>query len=256
MAATPSIFCDGACSGNGTKRAVGGWAWAYWPGIARGEPTSARAEALATPPIATNQRAELMALLEALRWWAGYAGGGAMVVYTDSMYAINCTSVWGPAWRRKGWTRASGEPLQNLDLIQPLVALWMANGAARGWRLQHVRGHQSGSGPEVWGNNWVDRAAVEAAEGRPTEIFCGGGSRCPIPPSAAAMSPMMLRPVRHSEVSGLLEGGGGDTIDLVTDTVMRREPPAAAVPPTLARMLGPTAKVMQSDIRTWFGGGR
>ena len=236
MAATPSIFCDGACSGNGTKRAIGGWAWAYWPGIARGEPTSARAKPLETPPIATNQRAELMALLEALRWWVGYAGGGSMIVYTDSMYALNCASVWGPAWRRKGWTRSSGEPLQNLDLIQPLVALWMANGTAKGWRLQHVRGHQTGSGPEAWGNNWVDRAAVEAAEGRPTEIFCGGGSRCPIPLSAPALPAGLLRPV---------VAGGADTIDLVSE----REPT------TLSRMMGPTGRVLQADIRTWFGGG-
>jgi hypothetical protein len=70
------------------------------------------------------------------------------------------------------------------------------------------------------------------------------------------MPPMMLRPVAAAEVEGLLAGGaGGDTIDLVSDTVMKREPPAAAIPPTLARMSGPTAKVFQSDIRTWFGGG-
>jgi uncharacterized protein (UPF0261 family) len=65
---------------------------------------------------------------------------------------------------------------------------------------------------------------------------------------------MMLRPVRHEEVAGLLGGGGADTIDLVTDSVMKREP--TVVPPTLARLSGPTAKVFQSDIRTWFGGGR
>lgn len=253
MAATPSIFCDGACSGNGTRRAVGGWAWAYWPGLARGEPTSARAAALATPPAATNQRAELTALLEALRWWVAHAGGGPVTVFTDSMYAINCTSVWGPAWLRKGWTRASGEPLQNLDLIQPLVALWMAHGKTRGWRLQHVRGHQTGSGPEVWGNNWVDRAAVAAGEGVPTEIFCGGASRCPIPPSEPALPPMMLRPVRHEEVSGLLETGS-DTIELVSDTVIRRDT-GSNPSPSLSRMTGPAGRVIQADIRAWFGGG-
>lgn len=159
-----SIFCDGACSGNGTARAVGGWAWAYWPGVAAGEPERFRADRLAAP--ATNQRAELMAILEALRWWREQPGGGGLVtVYTDSMYSINCMTKWGPSWRRKGWKRDSGEPLQNLDIIQPLVELWTAEASKRAWRVVHVRGHQSGCSPEAHGNNWVDRAAVAGAQG-------------------------------------------------------------------------------------------
>lgn len=158
-----SIFCDGACSGNGTARAVAGWAWAYWPGVAIGEPERFRADRLAAP--ATNQRAELMAILEALRWWLSSGGGGLVTVYTDSMYSINCMTKWGPGWRRKGWKRDSGEPLQNLDLIKPLVELWAAEAGRRAWRVVHVRGHQSGSSPEAHGNNWVDRAAVAGAQG-------------------------------------------------------------------------------------------
>ena len=155
-----SIFCDGACSGNGTARAFGGWAWAYWPGQAKGEPTHFGAAKLATDNgnRATNQRAELTALLEALRW--AISNGVKATIYTDSMYSINCTTKWGPGWKRKGWKRESGEPLLNLDLIMPLVELWKPT-----FPLQHVRGHQTGVGPEVHGNNWVDRAAVAAAHG-------------------------------------------------------------------------------------------
>jgi ribonuclease HI len=157
-----SIFCDGACSGNGTRHAKAGWAWAYWPGRATGE---AEHSGSGVPPApATNQRAELTALLESLQWWRGL-DGRAVTVYTDSMYSINCMTTWGPGWKRKGWTRAGGEPLQNLDLIVPLVDLWAAEAASRGWRVQHVRGHQSGSSPEAWGNNYVDRLAVVAAGG-------------------------------------------------------------------------------------------
>lgn len=160
MSTNASIFCDGACSGNGTRHAKAGWAWAYWPGLAHGEPeVHDRGK---TVGASTNQRAELQALLEGLRWWNGL-GGGPVTVYTDSMYTINCTTVWGPGWRRKGWKRDSGEPLQNLDLIQPLVELWSSTAQNQGWRLQHVRGHQSGNGPDVWGNNWVDVSAVLAA---------------------------------------------------------------------------------------------
>jgi len=156
-----SIFCDGACSGNGTARAIGGWAWAYWPGPAKGEPAYSGAARLATDEgKATNQRAELTALLEAIRFVAKRPDLMPVTIYTDSMYAMNCTMKWGPGWKRKGWKRDSGEPLLNLDLIMPLVEIWRPSVP-----LVHVRGHQTGSGPEVHGNNWVDRAAVAAAHG-------------------------------------------------------------------------------------------
>lgn len=159
-----SIFCDGACSGNGRKGAVGGWGWAYWAGPIRGEPTAAAADRLDVPPglPATNQRAELTALLKVLRWLAAATPHVTSIdIYTDSMYTINCTSVWGPAWKKAGWKRKTGEPLQNLDLIVPLVELWRP-----GWRLHHVRGHQTNSSPQAYGNNWVDQAAVAGAEGK------------------------------------------------------------------------------------------
>lgn len=165
-----SLFCDGACSGNGTGKSKGGWAWAWWAGSVTGTPTVARAEPLETPPTATNQRAELTALLEAIRWWSASpadcgSGGGPVTIYTDSMYAMNCCTVWGPAWKRRGWTRSSGEPLQNLDLIIPLVDLWRPE-----WKIVHVRGHQSGSSPLFFGNNWVDKAAVFAGGGESITI--------------------------------------------------------------------------------------
>ena len=84
------------------------------------------------------------------------------------MYAINCASVWGPSWKRKGWKRDAGE-IMNLDLIRPLVEEW----ASCRVPLKHVRGHQS-AGPEAHGNNWVDRAAVAAVTSGPARIAIGG----------------------------------------------------------------------------------
>ena len=183
-----SIFCDGACSGNGTRRAVAGWAWAFWPGAAIGEPMRYAQARLHGDP-ATNQRAELMALLESLRWWREKAGGGPVDVYTDSMYAINCTSKWGPSWKRKGWKRDSGEPLLNLDLIKPLVDIWRPS-----WRLNHVRGHQKGMSVEAWGNNWVDRAAVAGAAGdEKAYVFPPADDIPPIPEEPSA--PAAVRPL-------------------------------------------------------------
>lgn len=238
------IFCDGACSGNGTARAVAGWAWGYWPNTVAGQP--ARHGAGRPPGPATNQRAELTALLEALRSWSS-ANGGPVTVMTDSMYAINCTSKWGPAWARKGWRRDSGEPLQNLDLIKPLVALWRP-----AWRLEHVRGHQTGGGWQAYGNNWVDRAAVVAAGGGTVTL-----------PAIVRLPPITDTPVFDPDE--LCIGGTSTTVDttkfletteaIATANVIEHVPATpSATPKKAVRIPGLKKPVYQTDIATWFGG--
>lgn len=228
-----SIFCDGACSGNGTRNALGGWAWAFWTGAAVGEPDCSDSAKLEVPPIATNQRAELKALLESLRWASSHPEY-SITIYTDSMYAINCTSKWGPGWKRKGWKRDSGEPLQNLDLIKPLVDLWKPC-----WILQHVRGHQTGSGPLVHGNNWVDKAAVVAAHGSPltNKVLKHSVLTLDIPESPRSSSSSTMK---------------GDTIEHVIDSVPRSKsnPPSNPIP--IPKKAAGKADVKQADIRMWF----
>jgi ribonuclease HI len=237
--ARASIFCDGACRGNGTRRAVAGWAWAFWPGVARGEPTASGAARLDAP--ATNQRAELMALMEALRFVrGGGAGGKPVTIYTDSQYAIKCTTVWGPGWKKKGWTRGSGEPLQNLDIIKPLVDLW----AALRVPLVHVRGHQTGSSPEAWGNNWVDRAAVIASGGF-------GEDDCGRPAVSAGIE--LFTAAALEDTADAIEhivGGGGSSRTSVASTPIYSPPPRLA-----GRSLATAGTLKQMDIRNWFGGG-
>jgi ribonuclease HI len=225
MSSVASIYTDGACSGNGTVRAVGGWAWAYWPGPARGEPAAARAAPLTCPPAATNQRAELTALLEGMRWAVSSGlGKSAVEFYSDSQYSINCASKWGPAWKRKGWKRESGEPLQNLDLIQPLVDLWSGGR----WTLNHVRGHRTGSSPEVWGNNWVDQAAVAAGRG---EGRCFGAV---VP--AGELTPTVTADMFYEP----------DVIEHVA--------PSASVSGVTRKLVPVSVATRQTDIRLWFGG--
>ena len=214
-----SIYCDGACSGNGTRSAFGGWAWAYWPGQAAGEPLHYGAQKLLSTPDQkpTNQRAELTALLEALRWLQ--QNGESATIYTDSMYAINCTTKWGPGWKRKGWKRDSGEPLLNLDIIKPLVEIWKPM-----WPLKHVRGHQTGSSPEAHGNNWVDRAAVAAAHGSP-------------------VSKSLFLDIPSSPSLSISPSHSFDKIEHVF---------AAAAAAAAKPQKKPSAPVKQSDIRQWF----
>lgn len=193
---TSVIFCDGACKGNGYKGAVGGWAFAFWPGPkAYGEPQTAGADKLAFGPggeAPTNQRAELKALLESLIFSKPVAG--QVIIHTDSQYAMNCTEKWGPAWKKAGWKRSSGEPLQNLDLIKPLVEEFASLKSRVS--LKHVRGHQTNSSHEAWGNNWVDRAAVAGATGIRLTPGPSPSLPGPSPPPFLPNPPSLLKTAR------------------------------------------------------------
>jgi ribonuclease HI len=201
-----SIFCDGACKGNGQKGAVGGWAYAYWTGKAYGEPVTAGADRLEIGPkgeVPTNQRAELKALLEAVKFALHLdLMGITATIYTDSLYAMNCASKWGPSWKKAGWTRSSGEPLLNLDLVKPLVDLWNSK-----IKLQHVRGHQTNCSPEAAGNNWVDRAAVAGSLGVRLEASTSVSTSLPKGTSLLVSTsvPIPSKPLQSTEMESVLE---------------------------------------------------
>ena len=102
-----TVSTDGSCLRN--PGGAIGWAWANHDGTsASGGHASG-----------TNQIAELMAVLEAVR---SHPGDDALVIQADSLYAIKCSSVWVDGWRRKGWRAAAGGPVQNLALIQSIDA--------------------------------------------------------------------------------------------------------------------------------------
>ena len=65
----------------------------------------------------TNNRMEMSAILWAMSKH-GNCFGAAPVVYTDSAYALNSFTTWLSGWKSRGWTKANGEPVENLDLIK------------------------------------------------------------------------------------------------------------------------------------------
>lgn len=133
------IFTDGACQGN---PGPGGWAWAISPeGVVHGSGGEART---------TNQRMEIMAVLDALR-----SLDGDLTVVSDSTYVVNCfRDRWYERWMKNGWRNSKKEPVANTDLWAPLIALYLKRRPAFRW----VKGH---SGDPM--NDLVDRLAVAAA---------------------------------------------------------------------------------------------
>lgn len=74
-------------------------------------------------PQTTNNRMELMALIEAYKLLPEDA---RTPVLTDSRLCVDTITKWAPGWERKGWTKKSG-PIKNLELIQELLALYRAH---------------------------------------------------------------------------------------------------------------------------------
>ena len=101
------IYTDGACSGNGTEHATGGWAAVVYEDGVLVSATAGREENT------TNNICELKAIL----WAQGYYGHRHPIVYSDSAYAINSLTLWKDGWKANGWKRAKGE-VKNLELIQ------------------------------------------------------------------------------------------------------------------------------------------
>jgi ribonuclease HI len=134
------VFTDGACSGN---PGPGGWAWATAPdGALRDSGGEARS---------TNQRMEIMAVLQALR-----SLDGQLMIVSDSTYVINGCTTWWKKWKANGWKNSQRKPVANVDLWQPLIELCIA----RTPRFKWVKGH---SGDPM--NDLVDELAVAASRG-------------------------------------------------------------------------------------------
>ena len=152
------IFTDGACSGN---PGPGGWA-----AILRHPATRAERELAGGEPNTTNNRMELIAVIEGLR--AVDAGERrAIRVVTDSEYVVKGMTEWIRGWIANGWRRGkpTGPPVKNADLWRTLHELCQANDVS----FEHVRGHAGH--PE---NEACDRMAVAAIKKIRSRSGAGG----------------------------------------------------------------------------------
>jgi iron complex transport system ATP-binding protein len=118
------IYTDGACSGN---PGPGGWGVLLRMG-------NDETEMCGGEPATTNNRMELLAVIEALQ---SLTLPVKACVFTDSQYVQKGISEWIHNWKRRGWKTATKEPVKNEDLWRRLDAL--AVGHTLEWRW--VKGH-------------------------------------------------------------------------------------------------------------------
>ncbi|CAI9407255.1 ribonuclease HI family protein [Aestuariimicrobium sp. T2.26MG-19.2B] len=83
----------------------------------------------------TNNMGELMAVVDLLQQTAGT--DESLLVLCDSQYVINCATTWISGWKRRGWRKADGKPVLNVELLKELDQAL----AGRSVGFEWVKGH-------------------------------------------------------------------------------------------------------------------
>lgn len=152
-----NIYCDGACSPNPGKSGTGMAVYhqdklaGLWYGLydANG----------------TNNTAELNGILMAFKAAIHYLKQNRSVqILSDSKYSIDCITKWAKGWKAKGWKRAGGDEIKNLELIQACFQYYEML-QKEGITITHVRGHA-----DIEGNELSDRMAVYARNQKEKEF--------------------------------------------------------------------------------------
>ena len=130
------IHTDGACKGN---PGPGGWGVLMKYGGAEQELFGG---ALGT----TNNRMELMAVIEAMHALAARPDPCHVTLYLDSEYVRKGITEWIAGWKARGWRTAAKQPVKNAELWKQLDTLVTGTRHRIDWRW--VKGHSGDPGNE------------------------------------------------------------------------------------------------------------
>lgn len=166
------VFTDGSAKGNGKKNAIGGIGVFFGDSDTRNVSMNldkfySKYFPEELPSKATNNKAELCAILEALVVTkSNLDNKEKVVIYSDSMYSINCLTKWWKAWRANEWKNKSKKIISNCIVIKEIVEQYI-----RKYRelivFKHINSHtlfsQDFTPSELFewhGNNAADRLAT------------------------------------------------------------------------------------------------
>ncbi|MFI2563905.1 RNase H family protein [Paenarthrobacter sp. NPDC018779] len=116
-------------------------------------------------PHGTNNMGELMAVLDLFRSTA-HIPHEELRILCDSQYVINCVTKWMPGWKRKGWRKADGKPVLNVDLLKDIDQAIVG----RKYTFEWVKGH---AGHEL--NEAADERARAVATAYQQGVAAPGG---------------------------------------------------------------------------------
>ena len=145
------IYTDGACSGNGSATAVGGFGV-----VVLDDDENLISIHNEKHNNTTNNRMELSAILYTMLKYGKEET--PPIVYSDSAYCVNTFTQWMWGWANRGWYKSDNKTPENLDLIKAYYEAYQ-----RGYRieLRKCRGHSG-----VKWNEMADKLAVAAKEGK------------------------------------------------------------------------------------------
>ena len=135
------IYTDGACSGN---PGPGGWGTVIY--FADGT----RYELGGRDAQTTNNRMEMLAAIEGLKYLLDSQQTAAVSLYTDSQYVLKGITEWIAGWKKRGWKNAAKKPVLNRDLWEEMDALQISvnQRLERPLTWVYVRGHTGDEGNE------------------------------------------------------------------------------------------------------------
>ncbi len=138
------IFTDGSCRGN---PGPGGWgALLRWGTLER--------ELCGGEPDTTNNRMELMAVIEALK---ALTRPTVAHVHTDSTYVQQGITKWIHGWKKNGWKTSAKQPVKNEDLWRALDAAVSPHQVQWHWVKGHA-GHEGNERADSLANRGLEQA--------------------------------------------------------------------------------------------------
>ncbi|MBT2533142.1 ribonuclease HI family protein [Arthrobacter sp. ISL-48] len=189
---TITAAADGSALGN---PGPAGWAWYVDDGCWRAGGW----------PHGTNNQGELMAVLDLFRATA-HVPEEDLRILCDSQYVINSITKWMPGWKRKGWRKADGKPVLNVELLKELDREL----AGRKYTFEWVKGH---AGHDL--NEAADERARAAATAYQQGVAARSGPGFAGAPTAAAVAPTPSTAINAAgaTTAGTVTGGGLATYD-------------------------------------------
>jgi ribonuclease HI len=104
-------------------------------------------------PKATNNEMELLSAIKALRFLKDRTI--PVTVVSDSQYLIKGMTEWMPGWMAKGWRKADGKPVLNLELWLTLLELCEGRDVTWQWVKGHS-GHPENERADALANHAID----------------------------------------------------------------------------------------------------
>ena len=120
-------------------------------------------ESKALPPNTSAQKAEIIALTQALEMVKGMK----INIWTDSKYAFRVVHVHEAVWKGRGLLSAQGKHIKHAkEILKLLEAVQLPEEVA----IMHYKAHQRGNSTHELGNAMADREAKRVAEKGEIEV--------------------------------------------------------------------------------------